>query len=1515
MGRKGLSPVLCLVVATALCGRAGTLTPCDIHQTGTTNVSDVQTLINQALGVRQANNDLNGDAVVNVIDIQVDLNAALNLGCTPVASLTVTGFSPQSGPIGTVVTVTGSSFGASPQITLPAQGGGTLGQPLATVSSGSLTFVVAAGSATGTITLSNGISSAGTSSSFTVTPANNYSLTATPSTANLITGQSVSYSVKLASSSGFTQLAALNLTGAPSGVTAAFVPPSITAGQTSILTLTAPANQSLSSNNGLTITASATVSGIAVSQTASATLGVVAPTTGLIGRTTAADNQETPLAGVTVTSVGQTGNLNNGQVQTTGCTGQSAVSDAAGNFSFTNLPTACTGPQLFKFDGSTVTAPAGRYAGVQLMFTVTQGQITVSPINVHLPQITTAETFFVQQNSSSDQTYTYTTIPGLKVTVYAGTTITMADGTQPNPYPLAAIQVPPDRLPDVKAQVPTMMMALIVAFQPENSSASQPIAVYYPNALNTAPGTDSLLITLDPQRGTMVPYGTGAVSANGTQVIPDADPAHAGHLYGLTRPGWHFFAPPPPPPPPPPPDDPPDDCPVPGGPIYLSSGVDILQHSDLTMVGAPLTLQLVRGIYTDTSFLGPFGVGGDHNFDYALDTGSYNTAAMFNLVLPIGARRVPFVRQGDGTLINTTDPAYAGAVFTTNTDNTSALRLRSGLTYQFANTGFLSGILDPNGNSIVVSRNGQGEVSQVSDSLGRSLTFTYSSQHPPLIGSVQDSAGRTVNYTYTPAFQLASFTDASGGVWHYAWDTAGNLHSVTDPRGVVTEQNTYDNNGRVISQTQADGSTIQLSYTYYNPTVPANSPILTTTETDQLGHQTVYRFNASGYLIQVTDPNGQVRSFNRAGGTNFVLGVSGPGFCEVCRDPAQGDVSFTYDSRGNLLTQTDSLGNTTTYTYESTFNRVTSMPDPAGGATQYAYDTHGNLTKITDPDGNQTNIAIGLFGLPLQVIDGANQTISYQYDVSGNLIGIQDPLGETTTFAYDSLFRPTQVTDPSGVPSFRTWDALDRVIRQTDGNGGITAFTYDSVGNLLTVTDPRGSQTTYVYDSLSRITKRSDGLGRQEQFTYDGLGNLTGHTDRRGQHAQFTYDPVNRLTIETYPDASISRTYDANGRPVQINDSQGGVFAFQYDSAGRLTNTVSPVGAVTYARDAAGRMASRQVTGAPKVTYQYDAAGNLTQASMPQASVNLGYDARNLLSSLTLSNGVSSAITRDALARVASIAHQAGNHTLASFIYGYDAAGNPASASDSVAQAFTTQATTGAYNLGNEMTAFAGQTFTYDANGNRLTASGSNGSFTYTWDGRNRLQSIAQAGGPTTQFTYDFRRNPIQQSVTNNGATSTATYLLDQLTNVVAISTGTGAPLSLLTGTTLDSHFATVTAAGQAEFALHDGLGNVIGVTGASAALDGTNLFEPFGQTTTQGTAFPFAFAGRNAFAGATVYSFRSRFYDPVAGRFLSEDPRSTGADPDLYRYRNNSPLSRGIPFGMSGPRDPFAALAIGGIR
>jgi hypothetical protein len=58
------------------------LSPCDVSLQGTTGVTDVQQMINEALGAVFPGNDLNGDGRVNVVDVQIVIGAALGLGCS-----------------------------------------------------------------------------------------------------------------------------------------------------------------------------------------------------------------------------------------------------------------------------------------------------------------------------------------------------------------------------------------------------------------------------------------------------------------------------------------------------------------------------------------------------------------------------------------------------------------------------------------------------------------------------------------------------------------------------------------------------------------------------------------------------------------------------------------------------------------------------------------------------------------------------------------------------------------------------------------------------------------------------------------------------------------------------------------------------------------------------------------------------------------------------------------------------------------------------------------------------------------------------------------------------------------------------------------------------------------------------------------------------------------------------------------------------------------------------------------
>lgn len=57
------------------------ITRCDVAQEGTITVGEVQSLMNQLLGLVQAANDLNRDGVMSVADVQIAINAALGLGC------------------------------------------------------------------------------------------------------------------------------------------------------------------------------------------------------------------------------------------------------------------------------------------------------------------------------------------------------------------------------------------------------------------------------------------------------------------------------------------------------------------------------------------------------------------------------------------------------------------------------------------------------------------------------------------------------------------------------------------------------------------------------------------------------------------------------------------------------------------------------------------------------------------------------------------------------------------------------------------------------------------------------------------------------------------------------------------------------------------------------------------------------------------------------------------------------------------------------------------------------------------------------------------------------------------------------------------------------------------------------------------------------------------------------------------------------------------------------------------
>jgi RHS repeat-associated protein len=1406
-------------------------------------------------------------------------------------------FNPKRGPAGTSIEITGANFvlssGTGPQVTINKQGGGTLAAPVTSFGLNNISFTIPTGAVSGPLIVTVAGQSATSTATLDIVASNDFTLTAAPNTADVIQGQSVSYAITLASRNGFSQLATLSVTGLPSGITGSFKPQQVTAGQTSVLTVTAPIAQP-PSTAALTVSASAIVDGIALNQSANVSLNIKPITTSFLGRTVVADTLETPLAGVTVKFLGKDGNGN-----PTNCFAQT-VSDAAGNFGFTNLPAGCAGEQLIRYDGLTATSPPGRYAGVDLVYNLVSNQVTVSPVLVHLPRIDDKETVMVQQNAPTDQTFQFSSIPGLSVTVYAGTTFTLVDGTQPNPFPLTAIQVPVDRLPDAKPPNPQMMMVFIVAFQPANATASQPVPVYFPNTINTPPGTNMVLMTLDPTRGTMVPYGTGTVSNDGVQVVPDFNPATPGKRFGLVHFDWHGGMPPPGPAVNPCPEG--ACCAGMGNSIDLSSGLEVRTESDIAISGLRGGISIQRIYRTLSTEAGPFGIGTGHNYSYRLDTFNPQASAIINLIMPDG-NRFPFARGTALTLFNGTIPRVRGARITVLSNNQVELRWKDGTVFHFVPANFqlgsvLQSITDPNGNKVTLLRNASApaQITQVIDPVGRMLILSYDAADR--ITSITDPIGRTVTYTYNAQGTMATMTDPEGGVTRYDYDAQNRLVQVTDARGIVESRLTYGDFGRVIEEAQADGGRLQFAYTFINPLAPT-SPVAQNVVTDARGNRTTYRFNTLGFLVDVTDAFGQTRVFEREPGTNLLLAIKGTGSCNVCGTSGAGDQSFTYDGNGNVLSRTNALGNVTRFAYEPVFNRVTSLTDPIGNVTQFAYDSRGNLIQITDANDNQTSLAYDSAGLVTAITDPLNNQARLSYDNLGNPVTITDPMGKSIAMIYDGVSRLIEVKDRLGRRSRAVYDNLDRVLSYVDARGQTTSFTYDAVSNLLSLTDARGKSISFSYDSLNRPVTRTTPGGRTDTRRYDLNGNLVEFTDRRGQTLLFEYDALDRLTREMYQDgSSVLRQYDPRGRLLQADDSLGGVFNFAYDLAGRQLRVAGPFGTVLYTRDARGRVISRQVVGQPAVTHTYDRVGNLLTANSPQAAMSFTYDARNQLVGAMRSNGVSSSYSYDSLGRLLSIAHSRGAAVLNSQTYTYDAVGNRTSYGTNIAQSLITQPFTATYDNENRLLTRGSITYAYDENGNRISESGPGGATTYTWDSRNRLQSMTLPGGQSATFRYDFAGNMIENQLANAGANSTERFVLDNLTNVISMSDTGGQQLSVLTGRSIDSHLAVVRPGGQVDFGLDDAINSTVATTNESGAQNSQFFYEPYGETTSSGVSFRFQFTGRVPVQGG-LYYYRARFYDPNAGRFLSEDPITYAGGVNQYAYVHGNPTNRRDPFGL----------------
>jgi RHS repeat-associated protein len=302
------------------------------------------------------------------------------------------------------------------------------------------------------------------------------------------------------------------------------------------------------------------------------------------------------------------------------------------------------------------------------------------------------------------------------------------------------------------------------------------------------------------------------------------------------------------------------------------------------------------------------------------------------------------------------------------------------------------------------------------------------------------------------------------------------------------------------------------------------------------------------------------------------------------------------------------------------------------------------------------------------------------------------------------------------------------VIREVSPDRGTITYWRDARGLVTQRTDARGVSTYYSYDNAGRLTgKTYSGSAAWQGFNWDASA-----PDNKG---------VGRL-VGVYSEAGVNwRAFDAKGRvwvDYRTNNPAPAVATqYSYDAAGNVAEMIYPSGRrVTYARDAMGRVSSvttKQNAAAVTQTVVWNVTWN---PYGPLASMSFGYGGAASFTtdtdyrttryqvgsttdpSLTLDRSL--AWTGDI---VASIVDNKNPGTTPPFTYGAQS------------QSF---AYTPTRRLSSAQGYYGTLSWTYDANGNRLTETANGVASTYAYPaGSNRLSSVTPAGGTARAFTYD----------------------------------------------------------------------------------------------------------------------------------------------------------------------------------
>ena len=426
----------------------------------------------------------------------------------------------------------------------------------------------------------------------------------------------------------------------------------------------------------------------------------------------------------------------------------------------------------------------------------------------------------------------------------------------------------------------------------------------------------------------------------------------------------------------------------------------------------------------------------------------------------------------------------------------------------------------------------------------------------------------TTRYEYDAMGNVTKIINANNAATLQSYDALGRLVSQTDPDGKVTSY-AYDGQGRLIKVTDARNLSTLYTVDGLGNQLGLNSPDTGTTSTsvdlagnvltrtDAKGQKTSYSYDVLNRITQIVYHDGKTVGYSYDAGTNA------KGRLTQITDE-NGSISYTYDARGRVLSETRVMSVNTTPASSVT------------ATTSYQYDPIGRLIKLTYPNGRSLN---------------------YTRDGLGRIVQIDtNKDGVTATILSQVVYRPfggvQSYLNSAGQAYIRGFDIDGRIASYTLNNQ-VQAITYDAANRIISINQVNSStqQASYGYDSLDRLTSYITPQLSQS-FTYDAVGNRTTQT-LGSANTNYSYSATSNRLTQVAGSQTNAIVMDANGSTTNNGSAQ-----FAYDTRGRMMSATTAAGVVQYQINALGQRVQKTLIGtggSPNIVtvYHYDLGGKL----------------------------------------------------------------------------------------------------------------------------------------------------------------------------------------------------------------------------------------------------------------------------------------------------------------------------------